>query len=70
MIYLLRSWPDIPPESLYSFDDQSLAFALNTDLLSATVVHTNSESRFTIGQTLTYPELLTVLLQDTHVVTL
>lgn len=70
MIYLLRSWPDIPQESLCSFDNQSLAFALDTDSLSATVVHANSKSRFTVGEKITYSELLMALLQDKHVVTL
>lgn len=70
MIYLLRSWPHAPQESLYLLNNQSLAFSLDTHPLSATVVHTHSQSGFVIGQKLTYPELLTVLLQDKHVVTL
>jgi len=70
MIYLLRSWPEIPEKSLYSSNNQSLTFSLDKDLTSATVVHASSQSGFIIGQKITYSELLTVLLQDKHVMTL
>lgn len=70
MIYLLRSWPDIPGMSLYSLNNQALIFSFDTDCASATVVHANTQSGFTTGQRLTYSELLTVLVQTPHIVTL
>lgn len=70
MIYLLQSWPEISDRSLYLLNNQSLAFSLDRDLLSATVVQTTNQFGFIVGQKLSYPELLAVLVQDRHIVTL
>lgn len=70
MIYLFREWTDTPQNFLYSFDNQSLAFKLHTDTLSATVVHAHAQSGLIVGQTLTYEELLRVLVKDKHIMTL
>ena len=70
MIYLLRSWPEIPEKSLYSSNNQSLTFSLDKDLTSATVVRADGKSEFSVGQKITYPELLRVLLHDKHIMTL
>ncbi len=70
MIYLLRSWPDTPPESVYSLNNQSLTFSLDEDFLSATVVHTGGQPGFVVGQKLTYSELLAIIVREQHVVTL
>lgn len=70
MMYLLRSWPDISYDTLCSLNNQSLAFSLDKDLVSATVVSTTSESGFAVGQKLSYKELLSVLVRERQIITL
>ena len=70
MIYLFRTWPDISKQAIYSFNNQSLAFSLHKDPLSATVVHAHAQSGLSVGQTLTYEELVRVLVKDRQIMTL
>ncbi len=70
MIYLLRSWPKVPSDALYATGPSSIVLALEKELLPATIVYAAEGCAYTMGQKLSYGELLNVLLGDKHIIAL